>query len=1149
MTHEKLSPNEQMNERIVKILSAYFQQRGSFLAQVIRADLQSLGSNFKPSDIPNNGKSPTHSFSAPTLENPTIKPLVMIDSPPGKSVPTGASQPPANLETQLIVLVAQKTGFPENTIHLGARLLDDLNLDSIKGGELIADFAKQCSVAGKVDPTTLANASLQEILEAVREVMPTPMESSTPNSVVTTESRKDVQTISRLLLELVAGKTGFPIDSLSLQSRLLDDLNLDSIKTAELVAEAAKQLGVAGQIDPAQFANATLGEIAEILAKHSQSLGTDNPSPVPTAPSLASSSSPWVRNFVVEYSPEEAIELPAEERENWETANLFAYDNWPEAHILIVAESEETDWVQMLEKHWQDKGAMVEKITYEEMARQGGIQNPKYTHFLGILPQKARGHGDSSERLLRAMSRLRAIATPLSAKQLEREYVTVAYLQFGGGHFGRLPGMSNLEQCGTMGFAASLHLERADLKVRVIDLPNQNPSPALTETIIGEIGRKEAYLAVGYDEQSIRRLPRPKVQDRTQYTSRSLSWSTEDVVLITGGAKGITAECAIAFARLTGVKTALVGRSPHPQDDPLDASAREIAQTLRAFAEERLICRYYSCDVTDAIAVRELVEQVRQELGPITGVIHGSALNKPRRVENSTLGEAKSEVAPKVLGVLNLMEALEEMPPRLFVGFSSISAVLGLPGNTWYGFSNESLDLLLRNFGERHPETSVLAIAFSVWSEVGMGARMGTVRNLNRMGIEAMPTEDGVNRFLELMFKDPGDSQVVVTSKLGGVETMRRGFDTWRTHRYEPPASFSFIENIHTIELGVEVGFRTRLTLAQDSYVRDHIYNGSYLFPTVFGLEAMAQAAFYVSQKTAFSRLRLQDIRLERPIVVDPEQGVEIEIWARVLEKKSPHDPLQVRAEIRTERTGFTIAHFAATLILDDQSAEVPLSTVTVPDRPLDLDPKQDLYGWLLFQGTRFQRLKNVYRLNSKEFLFSTQVGGERAEKETFDRADGPFLLGDPYYRDSLLQSVQPIIPQDICLPIRIDRIDLYQIPQNQSCFGLAINEGREGKEYRTTVTAVNEQGEVLETLEGYQLRILEHRGDNPTAEEIANPGQRDERRLQEQLKQSAEAFGIDAPTLALTYQPGLQNLPSSERRQQEVPLFAKTVGNFLNPS
>jgi hypothetical protein len=53
------------------------------------------------------------------------------------------------------------------------------------------------------------------------------MEPSTPNPVVTTESRKDVQTISRLLLELVAGKTGFPIDSLSLPAILILMLEAD----------------------------------------------------------------------------------------------------------------------------------------------------------------------------------------------------------------------------------------------------------------------------------------------------------------------------------------------------------------------------------------------------------------------------------------------------------------------------------------------------------------------------------------------------------------------------------------------------------------------------------------------------------------------------------------------------------------------------------------------------------------------------------------------------------------------------------------------------------------------------------------------------------------------------------------------------------
>jgi hypothetical protein len=64
-------------------------------------------------------------------------------------------------------------------------------------------------------------------------------------------------------------------------------------------------------------------------------------------------------------------------------------------------------------------------------------------------------------------------------------------------------------------------------------------------------------------------------------------------------------------------------------------------------------------------------------------------------------------------------------------------------------------------------------------------------------------------------------------------------------------------------------------------------------------------------------------------------------------------------------------------------------------------DPKQDLHGWLLFQGTRFQRLKNVYRLNSKEFLSPPKWTANERKKKPSMRADGPFLLGDPYDRHS----------------------------------------------------------------------------------------------------------------------------------------------------
>jgi hypothetical protein len=311
----------------------------------------------------------------------------------------------------------------------------------------------------------------------------------------------------------------------------------------------------------------------------------------------------------------------------------------------------------------------------------------------------------------------------------------------------------------------------------------------------------------------------------------------------------------------------------------------------------------------------------------------------------------------------------------------------------------------------------------------------------------------------------------------------------------------------------------------------------------------MAQAALYSLQKTELSQIRLENIRLERPIVVDPDKGVEIEIVAEVLERKSPQEPIKIQAEIRTERTGFSMAHFAATFIFEGENIEIPVESLSIPEKPLNIDPKADLYSWLLFQGTRFQRLEKVYDLNSQEFLFSTQVMAANDGIHSPDRADGPFVLGDPYYRDSLLQSVQPPIPQDICLPVRIDGINIYKVPTQGSCLGKAVIEGLEGKEYRTSVTAMDEQGQVFETLEGYQVRILEHKAENPTAEAIVNAHHMDEQRLQQELQAAAAALGVNSPSVSLAYLPGLQALPTSERRNQEVPLFSKTVSNLLkNP-
>src|SRR5262249_17697314 len=249
-------------------------------------------------------------------------------------------------------------------------------------------------------------------------------------------------------------------------------------------------------------------------------------------------------------------------------------------------------------------------------------------------------------------------------------------------------------------------------------------------------------------------------------------------------------------------------------------------------------------------------------------------------------------------------------PPRLLLAFTSIIGVTGMPGNALYAFANEALDLTLLRFRAKHPVTATLSIAYSVWGETGIGARLGSVAHLGQVGIGARPTHEGVRRFLHLFDSDPGEGQVIVTARLGGL-------DTWPVQVPRAPEGLRFIDRTSAHMPGVELVSRTRLTIDRDLYVNDHLYNGSYLFPTAFGLEAMTQAAAVVTGRARPQVCRVENISLTRPIVVDPTAGVEIEVRAEALEP-STNGEQAVRVGIRSEQTGFSVDHFAATLFLDE---------------------------------------------------------------------------------------------------------------------------------------------------------------------------------------------------------------------------------------
>jgi enediyne polyketide synthase len=1017
-------------------LASYLARRGRFLGDVIRADVRSSAE-----------------------EEPTPRPT------PAPAAQDGAS---GAIEDRLVELVAEMTGFPAETIPAEARLLDDLNLDSIKAAELITRAADERGVAEGLDLAPLANASLREVSAAIRAA----------------SGADDRPAPMAVLLEVVAKHTGFPPETLTAELRLLDDLNLDSIKAAEVVLETAGQLGIGEEAapDPSTFANASLAEVAEALAQ-----ATTGGAPARAAGhSEFEGRRSWVRDFVVEHVEEPLAESPV--------PDLSA------AKVMVLAGPDEAEIAAALAEAFGSGGAAVQTLAFAEAREHAAVGDESVTHVVAVLPRQG-----ADEALPGAVERLRtAVDSAVAARR------TLVYVQFGG-------------VFGAAAFAASVHHERPDLRVRVVDAAPELDAKALAARVLAELGTPDAFAVAEYDASLTRRVPRPRVEEPAGYRPRAIEWSSGDVVVATGGGKGITAECARALAGSTGASFALVGSSPF-------SDGGEVATTLARFEQEGLRARYYQCDISDADAVAALIERVRGELGEITGVLHGAGANTPRRVEQVSAEAAAAEAAPKVLGALNLARALAERPPKLFVGFSSIIGVTGMPGNSWYGFANEALDRTLRRFGDEHPQTAVLSLAYSIWGEVGMGARMGSAEQLGKMGVAAIPTEEGVRRFIRLVAHEPSDPHVVVAARL-------RGLDTWRPTPAPLPAASRFLEDVLHVEPGVEVVARAHLTLERDAYLRDHVYKGSHLFPTVFGLEAMAQAAAHAVGETELGAVRIEDVVLDRPIVVDPSAGAEIEVRAEVVERAGEDSERRVRTSIGTAQTGFADDHFSAIFVLGID-AEPPREPVDLPTDILPIRPEEDLYGRLLFQGPQFQRLTFVHQLDSTTAVLLAQ------ERE----ADEPFLLGDPFFRDALLHGAQLVVPQSLCLPVSLGSIEIYPSddPGPIGRIVIIVNEGRVGDYENARVRAVDGEGRVLQRLGGYRLRILERIEDNPTAEAIADPRERDAEQVRRAFETRAAALGVRAPAPAFAYLGDLHSLSAADRHELERPLFGEAVERFL---
>jgi enediyne polyketide synthase len=238
-----------------------------------------------------------------------------------------------------------------------------------------------------------------------------------------------------------------------------------------------------------------------------------------------------------------------------------------------------------------------------------------------------------------------------------------------------------------------------------------------------------------------------------------------DVLLVTGGGKGIAAECALALARDTGVKLALLGRS----DPSADAALAANLERMRASGAH---VRYAAADVTDAAAIAAAFHEIEGSLGPVTAILHGAGTNTPCLLAGLDEPSFRATLAPKLLGLRNLLKAADPERLRLLIAFGSIIARTGLEGEADYALANEWLARSVDRWRTDHPCCRCLTIDWSVWSGLGMGQRLGRVGELMRRGITPITPEEGVRIFTALLSsallaRESRTSSIVVTGRYG----------------------------------------------------------------------------------------------------------------------------------------------------------------------------------------------------------------------------------------------------------------------------------------------------------------------------------------------------------------------------------------------
>ncbi|WP_346622473.1 SDR family NAD(P)-dependent oxidoreductase [Blastococcus montanus] len=510
-----------------------------------------------------------------------------------------------------------------------------------------------------------------------------------------------------------------------------------------------------------------------------------------------------------------------------------------------------------------------------------------------------------------------------------------------------------------------------------------------------------------------------------------------DVCLVTGGPRGITAACAQALSVRTGCVLVFLGRT-----DADDAGIADAMAELRTQTE----AHYVRCDLTDTAAVGAAIARAR-EFGPVRGIVHGAGLNTPRRLGEISAASLAGTIGPKVDGLVALLAEVGE-DLDLLVGFGSIIGRQGLVGQAEYAIANDWLRVVLEEWAQQHPACRTHALEWSVWADIGMGARMDVLDSLRSQGVDPIPAERGVAAFLDVLDDPACPVTLLVTSRFPASHTLTIPASPDRLHR--------FAERSVVALAGVEAVLDADVSFGTDPYLDDHRIDGVPVLPAVVGMEAMMQAAV-AAGVTAPSAMA--DVVFRSPITVDEQSALTLRTAALV-------EGSRTRVVLRDSGDRFAENRFQGVVMPAGAEPE-PYAPSIAPEAD---DCARALYGPLFFHGERFRRLLHVERLST--FRLEAWIDAVDTPAWFAQYHSNDLLLGDPGAHDATIHVLMTCIPHRCVLPESAESFTVWHRPAGPMKV-VATETAHTSHDYAFDVDLVRPDGLVAARWRGLRLRRI----------------------------------------------------------------------------